>query len=395
MLVTDTARTAEHVVLLASRGCVRAATRLNRFALQHGWIDQPRHDSLQARIAGFPPGNMPLEHRVFGIFLDSVVSSLHFTPLSDRAVAREAFRQAVRWIEIETSSQCNRRCGYCPNSKFDRLRHNDFLDIDIYQKMIRELAEIDYDGDIKFVGNNEFFMHRQNRLYVEYARAYLPNARMTLFSNGDYLEKADIEWASSARVGLLIVTLHPGPTKHYDDVEVMRRAHLFQKQIGLPLQLQHFQPGVNLQFVTGLGNTRVTAGLTDLAKFGHNWTALLPGGETFVRSDPCTYPLRQFVVNHAGDIFMCCIAFKDRTRENEETGAITGNLAGYASVFQAYASPGLVAWRRSLFNTAVKADPCRTCTGHTHYVEADSRPLANFACQQLAAAPTALAGAAG
>jgi hypothetical protein len=73
--------------------------------------------------------------------------------------------------------------------------------MDIYQKMIRELAQIDYDGDIKFVGNNEFFMHRKNRPYVEYARAQLPKASMTLFSNGDYLKKEDLEWAPSAGSG--------------------------------------------------------------------------------------------------------------------------------------------------------------------------------------------------
>jgi hypothetical protein len=385
MLVTEPALVGQHVILLASRGCVGDAAGLNQFAMQRGLIDQATYWGLQARIAGFPAGKMPPEHRVFGIFLDSVISSLHFAPQSDRTAAREAFRQAVRWIEIETSSQCNRRCSYCPNSMFDRIRHNDFLDMDIYQKMIRELAEIDYDGDIKFVGNNEFFMHRENRPYVEYARAHLPKTRMTLFSNGDYLKKEDLEWASSAGVGLLIVTLHPGPTKQYDDVEVMRRAHLFQQQIGLPLQLRHFQQGVDLQFITGFGNTTVLAGLTDLAKLGHNWTALLPGDEAFVRRDPCTYPLRQFVVNYAGDIFMCCIAFKDHTPENDKMGAITGNLAGYDSVFQAYASPGLVAWRQSLFNTEVKAAPCRTCKGHADYVEAGSIALANFVCQQPAA----------
>jgi hypothetical protein len=384
MLVTEPARVGEHVILLASRGCVGAAATLNRFALERGWIGQAAYWGLQSQIAGFPPGAMPSEQQVFGVFLDSVISSLHFTPSNVRAIGREAFRQAVRWIEIETSSQCNRRCSYCPNSKFDRMRDNDFLDMDIYQKMIRELAEIDYDGDIKFVGNNEFFMHKQNRPYVDYARTQLPKAKMTLFSNGDYLSKEDLEWASSAGVRLLIVTLHPGATKQYDDVEVMRRAHLFQKQIGLPLQLRHFQQGAALQFITGFGNTTILAGLTDLGKFGHNWTALLPGDESFVRSDPCTYPIRQFVVNYAGDIFMCCIAFKDRTAENDKIGAITGNLAGYDSVFQAYTSPGLVAWRRSLFNTEVKAEPCRTCIGHADYVEAGSRALADFACGQMA-----------
>jgi len=385
LLITDRGHIGDHVILLASRGCVGVAAALNKHAVENGWIDRASYGSLQTRIAGFPAGNMPADHQVLGIFLDSIISTLHFTPVSDRAVAREAFRQGVRWIEVETSSQCNRRCSYCPNSKFDRMRQNDFLDMEVYRKMIRELAEIDYDGEIKFVGNNEFFMHKQNRAYVEFARAQLPRAKMTLFSNGDYLANEDLQWASSAGVGLLIVTLHPGPTKQYDDVEVMRRTHLFQQQIGLPLQLRHFKAGVDLQFATRAGNTTVLAGLTDLAKLGHNWTALLPGDETFVRSDPCTYPLRQFVVNYAGDIFMCCIAFKDRTPENDKIGAITGNLSGYDSVFQAYTSPNLVAWRRSLFTTEVKAEPCRTCTGHTDYREAGSKELADYTCQQRVA----------
>ena len=111
----------------------------------------------------------------------------------------------------------------------------------VYEKMIRELTEIDYDGDIKFVGNNGFFMHPGNRRYVEYARAHLPEARMTLFSNGDYLKRDDLEWASASGVGQLIVTLHPGPTKHHDDLEVLRRINLFRTQTNMPLQLRYFK----------------------------------------------------------------------------------------------------------------------------------------------------------
>lgn len=386
MLVTGPAGIPDKISLLARRGCTGAAAMVNDFALQQKWVDQATYRNLQLHIAGLPRGHLPDDHRVFGIFLDSVISSLHFKPITDRLNAREAFRQAVRWIEIETSSQCNRRCGYCPNSKFDRISRNDFLDMDIYRRMILDMAEIDYDGDIKFVGNNEFFMHPQNRAYVEFARTHLPNAKMTLFSNGDYLKREDLEWAAANGVKWLIVTLHPGSTKHYDDAEVLRRAWLFQQQIGLPMQLHHFQRGVNLSFVFRLGDMIGSAGLTDLDALGHNWTGLLPGKESHVRSDPCTYPIRQFVVNHRGDIFMCCIAFKDRSPENDKMGAITGNLKSYDSAFQAYTSEGLVAWRRSLFDTQVKADPCRTCTGHADYVEANARPLADFTSQQLAAA---------
>jgi hypothetical protein len=380
MLVTEPGRAREHISLLARRGCTAVAAVLNDTALERRWIDQTTHQAFQAQISMLPRVN----HQVLGIFLDSVITNLHFAPITDRTLAREAFRQAVRWIEIETSSQCNRRCAYCPNSKFDRISNNDFLDMAVYEKMIGELTEIDYDGDLKFVGNNEFFMHSDNRRYVEYARAHLPRARMILFSNGDYLKRDDLEWASANGVEQLIVTLHPGPTKHYDDLEVLRRINLFQTQVNMPLQLRSFKQGKGLHFIGTAGRTIVMAGLSDLEVSGHNWTGLLPGGEANVRSDPCTYPIRQFVVNYLGDIFMCCIAFKDRSPENEAMGAITGNLRGHDSVFQAYTSPGLAAWRRSLFNNQVKADPCKTCSGHADYAEAGARQLADYAAQHLA-----------
>ena len=233
MVIPGGARLGPQIELLASRGCTAWAFGLNDYALSRQLIDAATHQNLRDHIARFPPGVMPSDHKVYGTFLDSVVTSLHFVAIADRTLAREAFRQAVRWIEIETSSQCNRRCGYCPNSKFDRISNNDFLDMDTYAKAIRDLTEIDYDGDIKFVGNNEFFMHRNNRAYVEYAHAHLPKCRMTLFSNGDYLKREDIEWAAANGVRLIIVTLHPGATKGYDDVEVLRRAHVFQTRTGV------------------------------------------------------------------------------------------------------------------------------------------------------------------
>jgi hypothetical protein len=149
--------------------------------------------------------------------------------------------------------------------------------------------------------------------------------------------------------------------------------------------LRHFKKGVGLHFIAGVGKTTILVGQSDLSKLGHNWTSLLPGHESHVRSDPCTYPIRQFTVNYLGDIFMCCIAFKDRTAENEKTGAITGNIAAYDSVFQAYTSAGLTAWRRSLFHTKVKESPCKTCSGHADYVENRSSQLADLVCQQIPA----------
>ena len=377
MFISDTTTVGAQVMLLAHRGLRRAAEGLIDVAREKGWLDHNNATTLHTRIQEFQPADIP-HLEVHGIFLDSIVTSLHFEPQTDRGLAREAFRQAVRWIEIETSSRCNRRCSYCPNSLYDRLSSNEFLDMEVYRRTLTELAEIGYDGEIKFVGNNEFFLYRENRAYVEMARIMLPRARLTLFSNGDAVKRHDLEWANATGVSMLIVTLHPGPTQPYDDAEALRRAWVFQQQTGFALQLRHYQPGMGLHWWLRMGSMTVMVGTGDLASTGHNWAGVLPGHDDFTRIDACTYPLRQFTMTHQGDTLACCIMFKGRTPENAASGALTGNVAEAGSIFLAYAGDAQTRWRRALFKLGVKEGPCRTCTGHADYVEHTVGPLAEY-----------------
>ena len=65
-----------------------------------------------------------------------IISTLHFSVLDDDRLKREAFRQAVYYIDVETSSQCNRKCLYCPNSVNDRLSANQFMDDTVFVSFI-------------------------------------------------------------------------------------------------------------------------------------------------------------------------------------------------------------------------------------------------------------------
>src|SRR5437016_2852255 len=48
--------------------------------------------------------------RVHAVMGDIVISSLHFRELSTPDDKHAAFRQAVRYVDVEIFSQCNRRC---------------------------------------------------------------------------------------------------------------------------------------------------------------------------------------------------------------------------------------------------------------------------------------------
>jgi Iron-sulfur cluster-binding domain len=370
-------------VLLASRGCVREANTLIATGLAGGMIDSGAAAALGRQISAYPAGQLPPDHRVFGILQDSIVGSLHVTPVTRRDHAREAFRQGVRWIEIETSSQCNRRCAYCPNSRADRITSNDFLDADVFNRLVSDLAEIDYDGSLNFVGNNEFFMHRDNRGYVEAAHRAVPRAPIKLYSNGDYMRADDLHWAAGNGVRLIHVTLHAGPTKSYDDTDALRRVLLFQKQLGMAMQLQDFSKGQRLQFTARYGALTLFVKAQDMTQLGHDWNGLVTGGGRTARvaTDPCSYPIRQFIVSHDGDVLMCCMAFKERTQINSNTGATVSNLADHDSIFQAYTSAGMTAWRLAAFNAKAKSGPCGTCPGFDPR-EAEAAPLARYMTEQ-------------
>jgi hypothetical protein len=86
------------------------------------------------------------------------------------------------------------------------------------------------------------------------------------------------------------------------------------------------------------------------------------------------------VVNWRGDIFMCCIAFKDAPAPQR-----TGNVADFPSIFQAWCSPEMTAWRRSVFAVGEKSGPCRSCRGHADYVEAAGAGLAEYVQARIGA----------
>lgn len=374
----------ESIRLLARAGWLKDALVLAGWAVENRRITPLEHRELVSLIRYAPPMTVSRPQDVYGLFHGSVVSSLQFTRQESLGDMREAFRQAVRWIEIETSSQCNRRCSYCPNSIHGRAKGNDFLDWAVFSRLLDDLAEVDFSGEIVFSGNNEILMHERNFDYLAEARQRLGGARLVVLSNGDYLDRPRLERLRESGIDRLVVTLHPGPGKPYDEAEVERRAGMLSDRTGVALVRTEHVPGRLLLFAAHLDGMEITAALHNFAVTGHNWAGVLPGYEEHVRTDPCGYPLRQFVVNHDGDIFACCVAFRERDQGNEHSGMVTGNLRDYPSIFHAYGSEQLLAWRRALFSNAPKTGPCRTCTGHAGHEEALLAPLAALVEKHLA-----------
>jgi MoaA/NifB/PqqE/SkfB family radical SAM enzyme len=89
-------------------------------------------------------------------------------------------------VGIETTTHCNLRCKFCPNSKYDRgLKQNEKrMDEKTFKKIIDELAEINYRGIIRPFYYGDPLTDERMPKFVRYIKIKIPEAKVYLNTNG-------------------------------------------------------------------------------------------------------------------------------------------------------------------------------------------------------------------
>jgi len=390
MILNEAIEVESQIKALIDTGWYEDARSVAALTHQHGVISKSAHDGFMRILAG-KPKSVHAGHQVYGhaIGFDSnvVLSSLQFTRLTSRKDKLAAFKQAVNKIEIETSTQCNRNCTYCPNSKvgFEHRRaSNAFMDMDMFEQLLGDLEEIDYDKKISLVGMNEFFMHEENFEYLERIKRALPKCTIQIYSNGDYLTREYLERAARAGVDLIVVSFHLQSGKAYNAEDILDRAAKFTKRTKMPLAMADFQKGKKLHFHATLGRMNILAGLVNWDTDGHSWGGVVDaaGKNVATAGTPCQSPVSILCLSTDGDFTLCCAVPREKTPENEAHGAVLGNLRDYPSIFDAYASDAMLYWRQHAFSTQKIPELCQGCAWRNSESNKLNRKLSEFVEQQ-------------
>ena len=90
-------------------------------------------------------------------------------------------------VEVETINRCNGECTFCPVNKNDDPRPLLKMTDELYEKIIKELHELDYSGEFCLFANNEPFLDKRLEAMAKTARELLPKARIEIYSNGTVL----------------------------------------------------------------------------------------------------------------------------------------------------------------------------------------------------------------
>lgn len=309
-------------------------------------------DQAQDEVLGCPTGNKRSPSGV--IILDD-----HFRYLSDRQRAMALFKASVHWVEIEIHSYCNRTCAFCGNAFLDRRSHKTVMDPAVYSKIMDDLASIEFAGTIRYSGYNETTADRPLFLTrLGEARAKLPNARLKVYSNGDYLDADYIRAMRDAGLNSLSVMAYLNKGQEPTAANFLNIIVPRLIKLGLPWKFVECN-SAEVE-VPGL---KITYWFEDFLKTGTYRGGSLTTGDIIDRKSPCTIPVRAVYVDYDGSMVPCCDIRSDFEKHKD---FIVYKLTTENSIFEGYANSKLVEWRRDLTRFGEKRFPCNGCSYATY-----------------------------
>jgi radical SAM protein with 4Fe4S-binding SPASM domain len=93
------------------------------------------------------------------------------------------------FVEVETTTYCNRRCSYCPNSVFDRgtKEHEVLMPEELFAKIVEDLGDNHFCNQFSPHNYGEPLADKRMPALLRLARTAMPLARIAVYTNGDYL----------------------------------------------------------------------------------------------------------------------------------------------------------------------------------------------------------------
>ena len=116
------------------------------------------------------------------IYYDKIIYPIYFLKCKYRYGQGDFFDR----ISIETTTHCNLRCKFCPNSKHPRglLDNKKLFDLSLFKKVINELAEINYVGEVSLNFYGEPLTDERLPEMVAYIKKIIPKCSATINTNG-------------------------------------------------------------------------------------------------------------------------------------------------------------------------------------------------------------------
>lgn len=226
-------------------------------------------------------------------------------------------------------------------------------------RVVRDLADIGYDKKICLNLYNEP-LHDFN-LFLSHSKiitASVPNSRLVLNSNGDYLDGVKLHELARHGVAIINITIHPPEGKAWAKTRELKSLQKFLRRVEAPDAMTFETTGASIRCSYWLDNMMISIQTVDWAELGNTRTDTIKIHKAdFSREQPCVKPFREFTIYYDGTITQCCDAFYSRSFTANALDRVTADR----SIFDLYSSPKLREIRTELFQWGRKGSPCSSC----------------------------------
>jgi 2-deoxy-scyllo-inosamine dehydrogenase (SAM-dependent) len=229
------------------------------------------------------------------------------------------------FVEVETTTYCNRRCTYCPNSIFDRgSRENEVrMSTELFEKVVHDLGRNNFCNQFSPHNYGEPLADDRMPDLLEIARAAMPLARIALYTNGDFLTLPLFERLERS-VDAFVITQHG---------EKMPR--------GLTELFDHF----------GGAHPKIRHKTAQQIKLNaSNRAGLIP--VAVKQRKACGVVMNELHINAHGQLILCC--------EDFLASKVFGNIADM-TVEEAWSMPERLRVHRANIEGQFVLPGCKTC----------------------------------
>lgn len=257
----------------------------------------------------------------------------------------ESVKDSIQWIngqelfplfqtiEIETVNRCNGTCKFCPINSIDDTRVYHKMSNELFEKIITELSEMNYDGRISLFSNNEPLIDNRIADFAEYTAKKLPAAQKILFTNGTLLNVERFEHLIKS-LNLMCIDIY------YDKEVVSELPKDLIQVLRLGIANPEIQEKVMVQFICRSAIRNNRGGQSKNRNFSYSVKA------------GCILPYIQMIIRPDGKASLCC---------NDALGINTLGDVSKNTLFEIWNSSEYSNIRNMIGETRQNFEFCKKC----------------------------------
>lgn len=216
-----------------------------------------------------------------------------------------------KYIELETSKLCNRKCAWCPNGENNARESQDIINWNLFLSILTQLSKLKYSGWIALHNYNEPLLNPRLSKEIKTAKEILPMSSPCVFTNGDFITLDIINELNLAGLKYLRITLYPtSKSKTESSIQQIQRWVNIKKLSSFLWQYKHVRQGESA-FIDHNG--------TDIEIISPNLlTYNYRGNTSFAaiieqRTKPCFMTSHSAAIDYKGRMKMCCNIYPENS----------------------------------------------------------------------------------